>query len=98
MRQPADCPDAAQALAQCERLTELAARQSANLAEARRGLREAAGLATPEPSSLALATAVAVQIPPECDVVTFYAYVEQGKYARALAATDSAFALCRASG
>ncbi len=77
LRQPADCPDAAQALAQCERLPELAARQSANLAEARRGLCEAAGLATPEPSSLALATAVAVQIPPECDVATFYAYVEQ---------------------
>ena len=43
----------------------------------RRGLREAAGLATHEPNSLALATAVAVQIPPECDVATFYAYVEQ---------------------
>ena len=77
LRQPADCPNAAQAIAQCERLPELAARQSANLAEARRGLREAAGLATHEPNSLALATAVAVQIPPECDVATFYAYVEQ---------------------
>ena len=77
LRQPADCPNAAQALAQCTRLPELAAKQSANLAEARRGLREAAGLATHEPSKLALATAVAVQIPPECDVATFYAYVEQ---------------------
>ena len=77
LRQPADCPNAAQALAQCERLPELAERQSANLAEARRGLREAAGLATHEPNRLALATAVAVQIPPECDVPTFYAYVEQ---------------------
>ena len=77
LRQPADCPNAAQAFAQCERLPELAERQSANLAEMRRGLREAAGLATHEPSSLALATAVAVQIPPECDVATFYAYVEQ---------------------
>ncbi len=77
LRRPADCPNAAQALAQCERLPELAERQSANLAEARRGLREAAGLATHEPNSLALATAVAVQIPPECDVATFYAYVEQ---------------------
>ena len=77
LRQPADCPNVAQALAQCERLPELAARQSANLAEARRGLREAAGLATHEPNHLALATAVAVQIPPECDVATFYAYVEQ---------------------
>ena len=77
LRQAADCPNAAQALAQCERLPELAARQSANLAEARRGLREAAGLAMHEPNKLALATAVAVQIPPECDVATFYAYVEQ---------------------
>ncbi len=77
LRQPADCPNAAQALAQSERLPELAERQSANLAEARRGLREAAGLATHEPNSLALATAVAVQIPLECDAATFYAYVEQ---------------------
>ena len=77
LRQAADCPNAALAFAQCERLPELAERQSANLAEARRGLCEAAGLATHEPNSLALATAVAVQIPPECDVATFYAYVEQ---------------------
>ena len=77
LRQPADFPNAAQALAQCERLPELAERQCANLAEARRGLHEAAGLATHEPNRLALATAVAVQIPPECDVPTFYAYVEQ---------------------
>ena len=77
LRQPADCPNAAQALAQCARLPELAKRQSANLAEARRGLCEAAGLPTHEPSSLALATAVAVQIPLECDAATFHAYVEQ---------------------
>ncbi len=77
LRQPADCPNAAQALAQCDRLPELAERQSANLAEARRGLCQAAGLATHEPSSLALATAVAVQIPLECDAATFHAYVEQ---------------------
>ena len=77
LRQPADCPNAAQALAQCERLPELAEHQSANLAEVRRGLREAAGLETHEPNKLALATAVAVQIPPESDVATFYAYVEQ---------------------
>ena len=77
LRQPADCPNAAKAFAQCERLPELAERQSANLAVARRGLREAAGLATQEPNSLALATAVAVQIPMECDAATFYAYVEQ---------------------
>ena len=77
LRQPADCPNAAQALAQCERLPELAEHQSANLAEVRRGLREAAGLETHESNKLALATAVAVQIPPESDVATFYAYVEQ---------------------
>ena len=77
MRQPADCPNAAQALAQCERLPELAEHQGANLAEVRRGLREAAGLETHEPNKLALATAVAVRIPPESDVATFYAYVEQ---------------------
>ncbi len=77
LRQPADCPDAAQALAQRERLPELAERQSANLEEVRRGLCEAAGLATHEPNSLALATAVAVQTPLECDAATFLAYVEQ---------------------
>ncbi|MCY4063069.1 MAG: hypothetical protein OXG53_11925 [Chloroflexi bacterium] len=77
LRQPADCPDAAKAIAQCERLPELAERQNANLDVVRRGLREAAGLATQETNSLALATAVAVQIPRECDVATFYAYVEQ---------------------
>lgn len=77
LRQPDDCPNAAQALAQCERLPELAERQGAHLAEVRRGLLEAAGLVTPEPNRLALATAVAVQIPLESDVATFYAYVEQ---------------------
>ena len=77
LRQPADCPNAAQAFAQCQRLSELAERQSENLAEVRRGLCEAAGLATHEPNNLALATAVAVQIPPESDPATFYAYVEQ---------------------
>ena len=77
LRQPADCPNAAQALAQCERLPELAERQSENLAEVRRGLCEAAGLETHEPNNLALATAVAVQSPLECDPATFYAYVEQ---------------------
>ena len=77
LRQPADCPNAAQALAQAERLPGLAERQCANLAEARRGLHQAAGLTLPEPNDVALATAVAVQIPLECDVATFYAYVEQ---------------------
>ena len=77
LRQPADCPNAAQALAQCQRLPELAARQIASLAATRRGLHEAAGLPTHDSSSLALATAVAVQIPLECDVATFYTYVEQ---------------------
>ncbi|MCY4091816.1 MAG: hypothetical protein OXF62_13430 [Caldilineaceae bacterium] len=77
LRQPADCPNAAQALAQCERLPELAEKQGANLAEVRRGLREAAGLVTYEPNRLALATGVAVQIPLESDIATFFAYVEQ---------------------
>ena len=77
LRQPADCPNSAQALAQCERLPELAERQGANLTEVRRGLREAAGLVTYEPNSLALATGVAVQIPLESDIATFFAYVEQ---------------------
>lgn len=77
VRQPQDLPDAAQALAQCERLPQLAARQCANLIETECGLREAAGLVTLKPNSLALATGVAVQIPPESDVATFYAYVEQ---------------------
>lgn len=77
LRQLSDCPNAAQALAQCERLPKLAEQQSANLAEVRRGLLEAAGLVTHEPSKIALATAVSVQIPLESDVATFYAYVEQ---------------------
>ena len=77
LRQPSDGPNTTQALAQCERLPELAERQSENLAEVRRGLCEAAGLETHEPNQLALATGVAVQIPRESDVATFYAYVEQ---------------------
>lgn len=77
LRQPQDTPDAAQALAQCERLPGLAERQCANVVEVGRGLREAAGLVIHEPNGLALATGVAVQIPPESDVATFYAYVEQ---------------------
>lgn len=77
LRQPQETPDAAQALAQCERLPALAERQSEHLNEVGRGLREAAGLVIHEPSSLALATGVAVQIPPESDVATFYTYVEQ---------------------
>lgn len=74
---PQDTPNAAQALAQCERLTQLAQRQSANLMEVRRGLEEAAGLVLSSPNSLALATGIAVQIPSESDVATFYAYVQQ---------------------
>lgn len=77
LRQLQDTPDAAQALAQCERLPGLAERQCANVAEVGRGLREAAGLVIHEPNRLALATGVAVQIPPESDIATFYAYVEQ---------------------
>lgn len=77
LRQSQDTPDAAQALAQCERLSRLAERQCANVAEVGRGLREAAGLVIHESNGLALATGVAVQIPPESDVATFYTYVEQ---------------------
>ena len=77
LRQRTDCPNPAQALAQRQRLPNLAERQRANLAEVRRGLREAAGLSTHEPNRQALATAVAVQIPLESDPATFYAYVEQ---------------------
>jgi hypothetical protein len=51
--------------------------QTKNLDEVRRGLHEAAGLVTAQGNRLALATGVAVQIPLESDVATFYAYVEQ---------------------
>jgi hypothetical protein len=77
LRGAKDCPNAALALAQCQRLPELAARQAERLAEVRRGLHEAAGLVLFAPNVQALAHGVAVQIPPESDPATFYAYVEQ---------------------
>ena len=96
LRQPVDCPNAAQALAQCERLPELAEHQSTNLAEVRRGLREAAGLVTHEPN-----TAGAGDRGRGADSARErYRHLlrlrRAGKYARALAAPDSTSALCRA--
>lgn len=76
---PADTPDPALALAQLARLAGaagLAERQQAALAEVWRGLHQAAGLPLlPLPEAGALAQHVAVRIPDECDVATFYAYV-----------------------
>ncbi|NDJ61171.1 MAG: hypothetical protein GYB67_08600 [Chloroflexi bacterium] len=77
LRQPDDCPNPKLALAQCKRLPQLAEQQSKNLAEVRRGVHEAAGLETLQANKLALATGVAVQIPAESNVATFYSYVEQ---------------------
>ena len=52
------------------------AQQQRRLAEVRRGIEEAAGLPTLAVHSAGgLAHGVAVQIPAECDVSTFYAYV-----------------------
>nr|MBA2450067.1 hypothetical protein [Chloroflexota bacterium] len=77
-----DCPDSARALAQCRRLVGdqdqpgLAVRQQHRLAETWRGLAEAAGLPLlPLDGASALAQHVAVRIPDEADVSTFYAYV-----------------------
>ena len=79
---PDDRPDPARALAQCRRLSGerdrpgLAARQLAALAATERGLREAAGLSVlPTDTGEALAQYVALRIPDESDVSTFYAYV-----------------------
>jgi hypothetical protein len=69
-------------MAQCRWLvgdgdrTGVAQRQQAVLAETWRGLHEAAGLPLiPLTSDGVLAHHVAVRIPDECDVATFYAYV-----------------------
>lgn len=77
-----DAPDSARALTQCRRLTGadgrdgLAARQRAVLEEIDRGLAEAVGLELlPWRGSGALPSQIAVRIPDECDVATFYAYV-----------------------
>lgn len=76
---PADRPDPARALAQCQRLTGsagLAARQVTALARVWEGLQAAAGLPLlPLADMLALPHAVAVQVPAVCDAATFYAYV-----------------------
>lgn len=79
---PADLPDLPRALAQCRRLVgepgrpSLAQRQWDVLAETRRGLREAAGLPLlPPTEGGTLARYVAVEVPSESDVATFYAYV-----------------------
>jgi hypothetical protein len=79
---PEDQPDAARALAQLRRLAGdadargMAERQRTALAETRRGLHEAAGLdLLPSNDQHALAHHVAVRIPDEIDVSTFYAYV-----------------------
>ena len=79
---PNDRPDPGRALAQCRRLIGdgdelgLAVRQRAILAATERGLREAAGLPVlPADAGDALARYVAVRIPDESDVSTFYAYV-----------------------
>lgn len=77
LRTAADLPNLAQAAYQCERLMALATAQQARLAEVQRGLHEAAGLVTLAPSQAALAQGIAVQIPPEADIATFYAYVQQ---------------------
>lgn len=69
-------PDPAQAEAQCLRLGTLAHAQKTNLAETWRGIQEAVGLPMlPLNESGALPYGVAVQIPAEMDVATFYAYV-----------------------
>jgi hypothetical protein len=77
--QPTDQPDFARAGAQQQRLCApggLAARQWEALHEAWRGLQEAAGLPLlPLTFAGALPHALAVQIPPELEPATFYAYV-----------------------
>ena len=79
---PDDQPDPARALAQCRRLVGdgdrpgLAARQRDALVATHRGLRDAAGLPLlPLDGADALSQHVAVRIPAESDVSTFYAYV-----------------------
>jgi hypothetical protein len=80
---PDDAPDPSRALIQLQRLYDdgsslgLASCQRAALAEVRRGLCAAAGLALlPSCTYGALAHAVAIRIPEEIDPATFYAYVQ----------------------
>lgn len=69
-------PDATQTESQCLRLGTLAYAQKINLAETWRGLQEAVGLPLlPLHETGALPHGVALQIPAEMDVATFYAYV-----------------------
>jgi hypothetical protein len=70
-----DQPDWLRAAAQLGRLAGLADRQRAALAEAWRGLSDAAGLPMLAPSRAALGHGVAVGVPGECDPATFYSYV-----------------------
>ena len=76
LRDPADRPDERRAASQALRAQVLVPRQRQRLAEVRRGLAEAAGLPLlPVSSSGGLPHGVAVQVPDECDVSTFLAYV-----------------------
>jgi hypothetical protein len=76
LRDPADRPDEGRAASQAQRAQDLVLRQRQRLAEVQRGLAEAAGLPLlPVNSSGGLPHGVAVQIPDECDVATFLAYV-----------------------
>jgi len=69
-------PDPLACQAQLWRLADLARRQSERVAELRRGLTGAAGLALLADSPSMLPGGVAVQIPPEADPATFFAYVK----------------------
>jgi len=73
---PAGRADWRRAERQCWRLGALSRQQHQALAEAHGGLREASGLPVADlQPSLALAGGIGVQVPPECDPATFYAYV-----------------------
>jgi len=76
LRDPADRPDERRAASQARRARVLVAQQQRRLAEVRRGIEEAAGLPMLAMQSAGgLAHGVAVQVPDECDVSTFLAYV-----------------------
>jgi hypothetical protein len=75
---PQDLPDFCLALAQLARLKDLYPQQEAILQETWVGLSQAAALPMmPLAEQGALALGIAVQIPPESDVATFYSYVQQ---------------------
>lgn len=74
---PLNQPDPAQALAQYRRFESLVTTQQTALAESWRGLQDAAGLPLfPLAKQPALPHGIAVRIPDEIDVATFYAYVK----------------------